>query len=183
MSWIEDPAFTADEPATFRCSVDGGAATTCTSPLVLTPAEGRHTVTVSATDVMGNADATPAVAAFAIDRTAPALDLPDPSKVAYLTQTTLSVDEANTVIAAIRRKYPLARGPKGEDICYATQNRQDATKVLAERSDLVLVVGSSHSSAGSRCCQAPPSSTRPRTSRPRRAERRRGWWRQHLRLP
>ena len=79
-----------------------------------------------------------------------ALDLPDPDKVAYLTQTTLSVDEANTVIDAIKRKYPNARGPRGEDICYATQNRQDATKVLAERSDLVLVVGSSHSSNSKR---------------------------------
>ena len=79
-----------------------------------------------------------------------ALDLPDPSRVAYLTQTTLSVDEANTVIDAIRRKYPLVRGPRGEDICYATQNRQDATKVLAERSDVVLVVGSSHSSNSKR---------------------------------
>ena len=79
-----------------------------------------------------------------------ALDLPDPSKVAYLTQTTLSVDEANTVIDAIKRKYPNARGPRGEDICYATQNRQDATKVLAERSDLVLVVGSAHSSNSKR---------------------------------
>ena len=79
-----------------------------------------------------------------------ALDLPDPSKVAYITQTTLSVDEANTVIDAIRAKYPQARGPRGEDICYATQNRQDATKILAERSDLVLVVGSQHSSNSKR---------------------------------
>ena len=79
-----------------------------------------------------------------------ALDLPDPDKVAYLTQTTLSVDEANTVIDAIKRKYPNARGPRGEDICYATQNRQDATKVLAERSDVVLVVGSAHSSNSKR---------------------------------
>ena len=79
-----------------------------------------------------------------------ALDLPDPAKVAYLTQTTLSVDEANTVIDAIKRKYPLARGPRGEDICYATTTRQDATKVLAERSDIVLVVGSTHSSNSKR---------------------------------
>ena len=78
------------------------------------------------------------------------LDLPDPAKVAYISQTTLSVDEANEVIAAIRRKYPLARGPRGDDICYATQNRQDATKVLAQRSDLVLVVGSAHSSNSKR---------------------------------
>ena len=79
-----------------------------------------------------------------------ALNLPDPANVAYISQTTLSVDEANAVIEAIRRKYPLARGPKGDDICYATQNRQDATKVLAQRCDLVLVVGSSHSSNSKR---------------------------------
>ena len=79
-----------------------------------------------------------------------ALELPDPTKVAYITQTTLSVDEAQTVIDAIRRKFPLARGPRGEDICYATTNRQEATKVLAQRSDLVLVVGSTHSSNSNR---------------------------------
>ena len=75
-----------------------------------------------------------------------ALDLPDPDRVAYISQTTLSVDETREVIAAIRRRFPNARGPKGDDICYATQNRQDATKVLAERADLVLVVGSANSS-------------------------------------
>jgi 4-hydroxy-3-methylbut-2-enyl diphosphate reductase len=75
-----------------------------------------------------------------------ALDLPDPDRVAYATQTTLSVDEAGAVVAAIRAAYPNAKGPKGDDICYATTNRQDATKVLAERSDLVLVVGSETSS-------------------------------------
>ena len=79
-----------------------------------------------------------------------ALDLPDPTKVAYLTQTTLSVDEAGEIVDAIRRRYPLARGPKGDDICYATQNRQDATKALAQRSQLVLVVGSAHSSNSQR---------------------------------
>jgi 4-hydroxy-3-methylbut-2-enyl diphosphate reductase len=79
-----------------------------------------------------------------------ALDLPDPSKVAYISQTTLSVDEASTVIRALKARYPLARGPRGEDICYATQNRQDATKVLADGSDMVLVVGSPHSSNSQR---------------------------------
>jgi len=79
-----------------------------------------------------------------------ALQLPDPTKVAYISQTTLSVDEANAVIEAILGKYPLARGPRGDDICYATQNRQDATKVLAQRSDLVLVVGSANSSNSNR---------------------------------
>ena len=75
-----------------------------------------------------------------------ALDLPDPDNVAYLTQTTLSVDDAAEVVAAIRRRYPNARGPRGDDICYATTNRQGATKALARRSDLVLVVGSPTSS-------------------------------------
>ncbi|HEY8338775.1 MAG TPA: 4-hydroxy-3-methylbut-2-enyl diphosphate reductase [Egibacteraceae bacterium] len=79
-----------------------------------------------------------------------ALDLPDPDKVAYISQTTLSIDEANEVIAAIKARYPNARGPRGDDICYATQNRQDATKVLAQRSDLVLVVGSPTSSNSNR---------------------------------
>jgi 4-hydroxy-3-methylbut-2-en-1-yl diphosphate reductase len=78
------------------------------------------------------------------------LDLPDPDRVAYISQTTLSVDEASEVIAAIRRRYPNAKGPKGDDICYATQNRQDATKVLAQRSDVVFVVGSETSSNSKR---------------------------------
>jgi 4-hydroxy-3-methylbut-2-enyl diphosphate reductase len=79
-----------------------------------------------------------------------ALDLPDPGKVAYISQTTLSVDETTGIIAAIRARFPEARGPKGDDICYATQNRQDATKVLAERAELVLVVGSPDSSNSKR---------------------------------
>lgn len=79
-----------------------------------------------------------------------ALDLPDPDKVAYLSQTTLSVDEANRVIDALKVRYPNARGPKGDDICYATQNRQDAVKVLAAKADLVLVVGSQNSSNSQR---------------------------------
>ena len=79
-----------------------------------------------------------------------ALDLPDPDKVAYLTQTTLSVDETDAVVSALKARYPNARGPRGDDICYATTNRQEATKVLAERSDLVLVVGSPTSSNSNR---------------------------------
>ena len=75
-----------------------------------------------------------------------ALEVPDPDRVAYVSQTTLSVDEANRIIAALKRKFPNARGPRGDDICYATQNRQDATRALADRSDLVLVVGSPTSS-------------------------------------
>jgi 4-hydroxy-3-methylbut-2-en-1-yl diphosphate reductase len=93
---------------------------------------------------MGNAPASITLVETPAD--VEALDFPDPTRVAYISQTTLSVDEASSVIAAIKERYPHARGPKGDDICYATQNRQDATKVLAERSDLVLVIGSGTSS-------------------------------------
>ncbi|HSJ47078.1 MAG TPA: 4-hydroxy-3-methylbut-2-enyl diphosphate reductase [Euzebyales bacterium] len=79
-----------------------------------------------------------------------ALELDDPDRVAYISQTTLSVDDANRVIAALRQRFPNARGPRGDDICYATQNRQDAVRVLAERADLVLVVGSDTSSNSKR---------------------------------
>jgi 4-hydroxy-3-methylbut-2-enyl diphosphate reductase len=79
-----------------------------------------------------------------------ALDLPDPDRVAYITQTTLSVDETVGIIAAIRRRYPAAIGPKRDDICYATQNRQNAVKRLAAAADLVLVIGSPNSSNSNR---------------------------------
>ncbi len=74
------------------------------------------------------------------------LSVPDPAKVAYLTQTTLSVDDANVVIAALRKKFPLIANPPKDDICYATQNRQEAVRELAARADLVLVLGSQNSS-------------------------------------
>lgn len=74
-----------------------------------------------------------------------ALDI-QPEKVAYLTQTTLSVDDANVVIAALRRKFPQIINPPKDDICYATQNRQDAVRQLASEADLVLVLGSQNSS-------------------------------------
>jgi 4-hydroxy-3-methylbut-2-enyl diphosphate reductase len=79
-----------------------------------------------------------------------ALEPQDPDRVAYISQTTLSVDDANRVIAVLRERFPNARGPRGDDICYATQNRQDAVRVLAERTDLVLVVGSDTSSNSKR---------------------------------
>ncbi|MGI8575679.1 MAG: 4-hydroxy-3-methylbut-2-enyl diphosphate reductase [Egibacteraceae bacterium] len=78
------------------------------------------------------------------------LGLDNPERVAYITQTTLSVDEASSVIGAILRRFPHARGPRGDDICYATQNRQDATKELARLTDLVLVIGSQTSSNSQR---------------------------------
>jgi 4-hydroxy-3-methylbut-2-enyl diphosphate reductase len=70
----------------------------------------------------------------------------DPAKVAYLSQTTLSVDETNTTVDALRERFPLLQGPPSADICYATSNRQIAVKEIAGESDLVLVVGSRNSS-------------------------------------
>jgi 4-hydroxy-3-methylbut-2-enyl diphosphate reductase len=70
----------------------------------------------------------------------------DIPKIAYLTQTTLSVDDANVIIAALRRRFPHIANPPKDDICYATQNRQDAVRQLAPRADLVLVLGSQNSS-------------------------------------
>jgi 4-hydroxy-3-methylbut-2-enyl diphosphate reductase len=78
------------------------------------------------------------------------LEVLQPDRLAYVTQTTLSVDDAAQVIAALRKRYPGIVGPKKDDICYATQNRQDAVKKLAEQTDLVIVVGSSSSSNSNR---------------------------------
>jgi 4-hydroxy-3-methylbut-2-en-1-yl diphosphate reductase len=75
-----------------------------------------------------------------------AIDLPPDAKVAYLTQTTLSVDDAEVVIAALRRRFPQIAGPSRDDICYATQNRQEAVKELVPEADLVIVLGSRNSS-------------------------------------
>lgn len=74
----------------------------------------------------------------------------DPARVAYVTQTTLSVDDAADIIAALRARFPAIQGPKKSDICYATQNRQDAVRELAGRCDLLLVVGSANSSNSNR---------------------------------
>lgn len=74
----------------------------------------------------------------------------DPTRLAYVTQTTLSVDDATVIVAALRARFPGIVGPKKDDICYATQNRQDAVRVLAQNCDLVLVVGSVTSSNSNR---------------------------------
>ncbi len=78
------------------------------------------------------------------------LQVKDPDHLAFVTQTTLSMDDTAEVIDALRRRFPKIHGPKKEDICYATQNRQDAVKRLAESCDLVLVVGSRNSSNSNR---------------------------------
>src|SRR5882757_6706131 len=78
------------------------------------------------------------------------LEIPDPERIAYITQTTLSVDETSSIIARLKEKFPNAVGPKTDDICYATTNRQQAVKALAAECDLVLVIGSTNSSNSNR---------------------------------
>jgi 4-hydroxy-3-methylbut-2-enyl diphosphate reductase len=78
------------------------------------------------------------------------VEVPDPSSVSYLSQTTLSVDETNRIIAVLRERFPEIQAPPRDDICYATQNRQDAVKEVARGSDVVLVIGSDNSSNSNR---------------------------------
>jgi 4-hydroxy-3-methylbut-2-enyl diphosphate reductase len=78
------------------------------------------------------------------------LEVADPDNLAYVTQTTLSVDDAAGIVAALKRRFPCIVGPKKDDICYATQNRQDAVKLMAPQVDVVVVVGSPNSSNSNR---------------------------------
>jgi 4-hydroxy-3-methylbut-2-enyl diphosphate reductase len=78
------------------------------------------------------------------------LQVRNPDDLAYVTQTTLSMDDTARVIDALRRRFPAIRGPRKDDICYATQNRQDAVRELVRRCDVVLVVGSTNSSNSNR---------------------------------
>ncbi len=78
------------------------------------------------------------------------LEIKDPTNIAFVTQTTLSMDDTAMVVNALKAKYPQVNSPRKDDICYATQNRQDAVKDLAERCDVVLVVGSPNSSNSNR---------------------------------
>jgi 4-hydroxy-3-methylbut-2-enyl diphosphate reductase len=79
-----------------------------------------------------------------------ALRVKDPVRLAYVTQTTLSVDDAVLIVGALKARFPAIRGPKRDDICYATQNRQDAVKFMAPQCDVVVVVGSPNSSNSNR---------------------------------
>ncbi|MDH5324201.1 MAG: 4-hydroxy-3-methylbut-2-enyl diphosphate reductase [Gammaproteobacteria bacterium] len=81
------------------------------------------------------------------------LRLQDPDNVTYVTQTTLSMDDTAEIIDALKARFPKIEGPKKDDICYATQNRQDAVKNFASQCDLVLVVGSQNSSNSNRLCE------------------------------
>jgi 4-hydroxy-3-methylbut-2-en-1-yl diphosphate reductase len=78
------------------------------------------------------------------------LEVRDPSRLSYVTQTTLSVDDAAMVIDALKARFPAIQGPKKDDICYATQNRQDAVKFMAPQCDVVVIVGSPNSSNSNR---------------------------------
>jgi 4-hydroxy-3-methylbut-2-en-1-yl diphosphate reductase len=97
---------------------------------------------------MGQADA--GIYLVENERDVANLQLPQSERVAYVTQTTLSVDDCKAVIDAIKARFPLVAEPKKQDICYATQNRQDAVKFMAPQADLVLVVGSPSSSNSNR---------------------------------
>ena len=85
-----------------------------------------------------------------VDRLRVPEDVPDPDRVAYITQTTLSVDETTQIIDRLRERFPNIAGPKSDDICYATTNRQIAVKQLARECELVLVIGSTNSSNSNR---------------------------------
>src|SRR6266536_1189788 len=78
------------------------------------------------------------------------LQVRDPLKLSYVTQTTLSVDDAAAIVGALKERFPAITGPKKDDICYATQNRQDAVKLMAPQCDVVIVVGSPNSSNSNR---------------------------------
>jgi len=97
---------------------------------------------------MGQAPA--AVHLVGDEQEAARVEVADPERVAYLTQTTLSVDETAGVIDTLRRRFPVLAGPRSDDICYATQNRQAAVKALARQCQLVLVIGAENSSNSKR---------------------------------
>jgi 4-hydroxy-3-methylbut-2-enyl diphosphate reductase len=84
---------------------------------------------------------------------AASVEVPDPRRLSYLTQTTLSVDETDQILGVLRARFPAIEGPPREDICYATQNRQDAVKEVARRADVVLVIGSRNSSNSNRLAE------------------------------
>jgi 4-hydroxy-3-methylbut-2-enyl diphosphate reductase len=106
------------------------------------------------------------------------LDLPADAKLAFLTQTTLSVDEANVVISALRAKYPQIVGPNKDDICYATQNRQEAVRDIVPEADVVIVLGSQNSSNSQRLAELARLSGKASHLIDRAGELQDGWFRE-----
>ncbi|WP_019515861.1 4-hydroxy-3-methylbut-2-enyl diphosphate reductase [Sphingomonas sp. Mn802worker] len=114
-------------------------------------AAGRHIVFVGHAghpEVIGTFGQVPAGAMTLVETVedVAALDLPDPDNVAFLTQTTLSVDDTAAIVSALHARFPSIDAPRGEDICYATSNRQAAVKAIADSCDAVLVIGAPNSS-------------------------------------
>jgi 4-hydroxy-3-methylbut-2-enyl diphosphate reductase len=89
------------------------------------------------------------------------VSVPDPGRVAYLTQTTLSIDDTRDIVAVLKRRFPALLGPGKDDICYATQNRQNAVQALVQATDAILVVGSANSSNSNRLVEVARSRGRP----------------------
>lgn len=105
------------------------------------------------------------------------LEVPDPTKVAYLTQTTLSVDDTRRIVDRLQQRFPSIVGPPQQDICYATQNRQEAVKLLVPQADIVLVLGSRNSSNSNRLAELARAHDRPAHLIDGAAEIRRDWFR------
>jgi 4-hydroxy-3-methylbut-2-enyl diphosphate reductase len=98
-------------------------------------------------------EAPEAIRIVATKEEADTVQVDDPGRVAYLTQTTLSVEDTREIVAVLRRRFPGLEGPSTEDICYATQNRQDAVRAMAPHVDLLLVLGAPNSSNSLRLCE------------------------------
>jgi 4-hydroxy-3-methylbut-2-enyl diphosphate reductase len=113
--------------------------------------EGRHILFIGHAghpEVIGTMGQLPPGAVLLVEdvKQAEAIEPPDPLNLAYATQTTLSVDDTVAIVTTLRRRFPAIQGPKMEDICYATTNRQAAVKAIAERCDALVVIGAPNSS-------------------------------------
>ncbi|MSP76954.1 MAG: 4-hydroxy-3-methylbut-2-enyl diphosphate reductase [Rhodospirillaceae bacterium] len=122
-------------------------------------------------EVIGTMGQLPAGAVLLVEdkAQAEALAVPDPNNLAYATQTTLSVDDTIEIVAALRRRFPAIQGPKMEDICYATTNRQAAVKAIAERCDALVVIGAPNSSNSMRLVEVAANYGCPKTRLVQRA--------------
>ena len=135
---------------------------------------GRHILLIGHAghpEVIGTIGQLPAGSVTLVENcvAAEALDLADRASLAYITQTTLSVDDTADIVAALQRRFPEIHGPKKEDICYATTNRQQAVKAIAERCDAMLVLGAPNSSNSMRLVEVAKAAGCPRAWLVRRA--------------